>query len=240
MTRPRINMNSISKTLFATALVAWLPSQMSAQTPLSFGHVDIGLEYEDGEIEIHIHDEGSDTEYSAAEAVLVVNPSAQTASPGGNFEPYLGSAGTPFWLLGTSPQPDVIFLGFATEELSAADWIGDITLTLTSVDGPGEFSLWSVDSFGEPTFLMSSTDGIAAEDSLTLGLETHVHFNLGFTEPGDYLIGFQASGMHATDGLVSSDPTSVAFQIVPEPQTWALMILGTGALAWTLRRQRRP
>ncbi|MFN9982522.1 MAG: TIGR03769 domain-containing protein, partial [bacterium] len=122
--------------------------------------------------------------------------------------------------------------------LTAADWSGNISLSLKAVSGPGNFSVWSLNGFGAPEVRMSTANGISADDRLALVPGSHGHFNVGFSAPGDYLVTLEASGTHLIDGLRTSDPATYRFQVIPEPSTWALAVAGAGALALTVVRSK--
>ena len=218
-------------------LTAALATQ--AQTFIGFGHVDIGIGYEDQAFDLHVHqEEPIEQEFAPGEAVFAVGSAAAGVSPGGAFSGFLGPGGAPVWTLGTIEKENLPFLGFGTEELTAADWSGNITLSLKAVSGPGNFSVWSVNGFGTPEMRMSTANGISADDRLALVPGSHGHFNVAFSAPGDYLVTLEASGTHLVDGLRTSDPATYRFQVIPEPSTWALTVAGGGALALTAIRSR--
>lgn len=210
-----------------------------AQTFIGSGHVDIGIGYEDKAFDLHVHQEDPfEQEFAPGEAVFAVGSAAAGVSPGGAFAGFLGPAGAPVWTLPTTENANLPYLGFGTEELTATDWSGNITLSLKAVSGPGNFSVWSVNGFGAPEVRMSTANGISADDRLALVPGSHGHFNVGFSAPGDYLVTLEASGTHLVDGLRTSDPATYRFQVIPEPSTWALTVAGGGALALTAIRSR--
>ena len=213
-----------------------LPAQ--SQTFISSGHVDIGIGYEDKAFDLHVHqEEPLDQEFAPGEAVFAVGPASAGVSPGGAYVSFLGAAGTPVWILPTAEKEQLPFLGFGTEELTAADWSGNISLSLKAISGPGTFSIWGVSGFGAPELKMSSVNGISADDRLLLVPGSHGHFNVGFSAPGDYRVTLEASGNHLIDGLRSSDPATYRFQVVPEPSTWALALTGVGVSALAFHRR---
>jgi surface-anchored protein len=213
-----------------------LPAQ--SQTFISSGHVDIGIGYEDKAFDLHVHqEEPLDQEFAPGEAVFAVGPASAGVSPGGAYVSFLGAAGTPVWILPTAEKEQLPFLGFGTEELTAADWSGNITLSLKAISGPGTFSVWGVSGFGAPELKMSSVNGISADDRLLLVPGSHGHFNVGFSAPGDYRVTLEASGNHLIDGLRTSDPATYRFQVVPEPSTWALALTGVGVSALAFHRR---
>ena len=208
---------------------------LSAATPLTSGHADVGIGYEGG-FDLHVHDEENDIEYAPDEAILVVGSAGLQLSPGGNFS-FLGPAGTPVWVLPEQENPELLFLGLGAEELTPADWTGNITLSLTSVTGPGNFYLWNVNSFGVPSVKMNSADGITGADNVSVIPGSHAHYNWGFSTPGTYSVSFEATGLNVLDGPQNSGPVAFQFQVVPEPGTWALAAVGAGALALLGRRR---
>lgn len=222
----------------AIALAAAVGVQ--GQTYISDGHVDIGIGYEAGAFDLHVHQESPiEAEYAPDEAVFLVGAAGSVNSPGGAFAGFLGPAGSPAWIIPSSQVAGLPFVGFGAEELTEADWLGNISLTLTAVNGPGAFSIWSVGSFGAPTLHASSADGVTPNDQLSLIPGSHGHFNIGFTQPGAYEVTFEAAGVHATDGAKLSTPATYRFEVVPEPSTWALLGLGTAALLFGALRVRR-
>jgi surface-anchored protein len=222
--------------LIVPALTLVIPA--FSQTFIQSGHVDIGIGYEDKAFDLHVHqEEPVDQEFAPGEAVFAVGPASAGVSPGGAYAGFLGAAGTPVWILPTAEKEQLPFLGFGTEELTAADWSGNITLSLKAIRGPGTFSVWGVSGFGAPELKMSSVNGISADDRLLLVPGSHGHFNVGFSAPGDYRVTLEASGNHLIDGLRTSDPATYRFQVVPEPSTWALALTGVGVSALAFHRR---
>ena len=82
----------------------------------------------------------------------------------------------------------------------------ELSLTLMSVESPsgaGAYALWR-DGF-PPRFFMSSCDNIDESDGMPLPVG-HDHFNMGFSEPGEWTISYRLSGrLEATGDDMATD-----------------------------------
>lgn len=234
--------SSTTPTLAAAVLVLVSSSAVFAQTRLSQGHADIGIGYEDGAFDLHVHQEEPPpgAEFAPGDAILSVGASAQLAGGTPNNAAaiaFFGPPGSLLWVLPKTEQPDLLFLGFGTEELVAADWSGPIGLTLKGVTGPGNVFVWDTGVFGELQPKISSRDGISSADRLDLIAGSHGHFFVGFSQPGIYQVALEASGIHANDGPIVSETANYVFEVVPEPSVPGLLTLGTVVLL--LRRRQK-
>ncbi|MDX1952396.1 MAG: choice-of-anchor M domain-containing protein [Verrucomicrobiota bacterium] len=221
-----------------TAAAGSVPS--FSQTVLSTGHADVGIAYELGAWNLHVHNHATEEEYSPSEAILQLNPESARPIPASPSFSFLGSAGTTFYVLPQVEEANLIFLGLGAEEVLAGDFAGDnMVLTLKSVTGPGNFSLYSVDGLGNPTVFMNSGNGISdGTDFVNVPAESHNHYNWAFTMPGTYTVGFEATGTHSTDGPVASGLVNYRFEVIPEPSTWALLAVGS-VLVFGLQKRRK-
>lgn len=250
----------IPTTTLSTGALALLPSVASAALFTS-GHADViavGYVDEDTpgvfEFEPHIHAEGAiidgvlvpDAEFEPGEITTVVPQSTfdywttSGGRPAGNaWDPIGVAAGESFWFLPQSNSGPAgaatlgaPFAGIGTEELAASDWSTDITITLDSVSGPGDFAMY-LDGIN-PFFAMSTADGIDGTDAINIAAGNHEHYNWAFTAPGVYDVGVTISGTHVTDEAKTASAT-FQFQVVPEPSTALFGILSAGLL---FRRRR--
>lgn len=226
---------------------AGLLHNVSAQTLISDGHVDIGIAYEEGAWDLHLHVglEPDDFELEPDEGAFfgsVANNSIfQLTVPNDPDFSFLGNVGDPFWRFPISNEPGLPFIGIAAEEVEPSDFVGNLTLTFTSLSGPGDFFLYEFDTFGDPVVLFDSSDGFG--DTLTLPIGTHSHYNFAFTAEGVYGVGLEASGI-LDDGF--NTPTSSGTSIytfgvnvnpIPEPETYALWA-GAFAMGFLVLRRK--
>ncbi len=224
--------------LTTTALAIALAGSVHAVT-LNTGDVDVGLAYEGGAWDLHVHDEVPDVEYEPDEAILQAGASSMQIVPNDPNYAFLGSPGSPVWILPQTEDPNLLYLGIATEEIDSGVFVGDtITLSLSNVTGPGNFSLYQEAGFGVVNVFMNSGDGITSADSLARSTGGHEHFNWAFTAPGIYTVDLIASGTLEGSGLfTSSGPVSYTFEVVPEPGTVGLLIVAALVAVWRFRNR---
>jgi surface-anchored protein len=173
------------------------------------GHVDgFDIGYTSGNWDLRTHNVDIDTYAPADQALLVAVPESKVARPTGSQWDFLGvPEGNDVWILPQTQQSNLLFLGNSSETIPpgtfasyvesdprlppvAAPWI---KLSLEAVRGPGHFSVWNNDSFGNPIVWAASSDGITGGDSLFIVSGSHVHFNWGFSARGQYEVDIRAS-----------------------------------------------
>lgn len=218
-------------------------------------HIDIGIGYNSGGWDMHLHDDTNDIEYEPDEALIYLGTAARQSRPGGSYFDFLGvPAGQTIWRIRESAVPSVPFLGIATEETGGifetvnesdarltalgapaqAEWV---RLTLKSFSGPGHVGIWSSSDSG-PVVWMDTANGVSSNDLLFVVDDAHQHFNYAFTATGVYDLTFQASGIIGGQRVFSEDVTyRFGVEAVPEPAT--MMALGAGLAALAARRRRK-
>lgn len=245
-------------TLITLTLFAALSAMGSAQmVQLTEGHIDLGLGYEAGEWDPHIHAEDLSAEFAPDEAYLFYGTAARFTRPAGSAYNFTGAAeGQQIWRNFSNNVAGIPWLGFGFEEIApgtfgaflqtdarrdpiVAEWIDLQVLDFTTPTG-GNVSFFQGGG-SSPTVWFATADGIDSTDRFISTAGGHEHGSFLFTATGIYTLTFQASAIDLGSGQrIFSDPYTYTFGVeaepVPEPATMA--VLGFGALA-TIRKRRK-
>lgn len=181
------------------------PAQ-AAPIVISEGHVDaVDVAYEDGALEIVIHDEETDTELDPADVVLVAKKESATTVPSDPAFSFLGAPGAKVYLLPSVETEGLLFPGLSAEEVEEGVFLDDsLTLRFKQVIGPDGVSLFDFNPDGTPNKLVDSEDGLP--DKVTLGAGVHVHQNWAFEKHGKYFIKVDAAAKLASTGATVTSP----------------------------------
>jgi surface-anchored protein len=207
---------------------------------LSVGHTDIAVNYENNAWDLHIGYDVTGEEFPARDVLLRVNPLAQTTVPNNASFSFLGTAGSPIWILPQVEDPNLLFLGYGADGIPDGAFMGNqVQMTLRGITGPGSFASYELDAFGNPVVFMNSRDGISVGDHFDLTAGGDSHLAWAFSQPGHYTVSLEASGT-LVDGNIftSSGPVEYSFEVVPEPSTMVLLAAGLGVCCWQFRRRR--
>ena len=157
------------------------------------------------------HDEGV---YATSEVLLRVDSRSATVVPNDPAFGFLGHPGELFYQLPQHEEEGLLYLGIASDEVEAGVFAGDeVKFNLKSVEGPGEVYLYSTDTFGKPTVMFNSVDGISESDTFVMKAGAHSHQSMAFSEAGVYRVGFDFSGNLAATG---EEARSNEFQLLFE------------------------
>ncbi|GAA0256218.1 hypothetical protein GCM10010492_66390 [Saccharothrix mutabilis subsp. mutabilis] len=190
------------------------PPTATGRVTLDQGHVDavaprllpegLHVQVKDGTVTgVTTWREPADVEFRVPDAARAELPAQPALS-------FLGTAGEQVHLLPQTQRTDLLWTGWNTEELRPAEVSGAVTWTLTAVEGPGAFGLFTTGSFGAPEVIFNSTDGLPDTRSVPLG--THAHANWAFAEPGRYRLTFAVSA-RAADGRPLTDTETFTFVV---------------------------
>lgn len=183
------------------------PPTATGRVTLERGHVDavaprllpdgLHVQVKDGTVT------GTTTWREPADVEFRVTAAARTGLPAQPALSFLGGAGEQVFLLPQTQRADLLWTGWNTEELRPAEVSGPMTWTLTAVDGPGAFGLFTTGSFGAPEIIFNSADGVP--DNLSVELGTHAHANWAFAEPGRYRLTFTVTAPGAGGPLTDTE-----------------------------------
>lgn len=177
------------------------------------GHVDLGPRLIDGAFEIQIRDDAAEPPAwrDPRDVVLTVPAAAALDVPGDPRFRFLGAAGEKSYVLPQVQDERFVWPGWNTQDPAITREVKrEVEWSLDAVDGPGSFSLFSSDGFGEPQVLFDS--GRKLPQRFAIDLDTHGHGNWAFSAPGTYAL--QVS-MTATggDGAELKDRAALQFAV---------------------------
>ncbi|MEV1078752.1 TIGR03773 family transporter-associated surface protein [Streptomyces sp. NPDC050211] len=196
--------------LAATAASADVASDTKV---LDEGHIDFAARVVDGKLQIHVKDgtvSGKTTWREPSSVVLHIKPAAKNTLPDSEEFAFLGKGGDPVWLLDQVQQDGLLWPGWSTDNIEAGATKGGVKFSLTAVEGPGTYALYTYDAMSGADVLFNSKDGVP--DSFDVAANTHAHGGWAFTKEGTYRLTFKMSGTLA-NGTKVSDTETVTFVV---------------------------
>lgn len=189
----------------------------------------------------------------APSGIVTVVPNNQSAPsqnsllrPAGSQWDFLGvSAGERIWYLPAANTAGVPFLGISAEGLgSSAAWQGVNPTILFAVVGVTQkplptsvVSAWDFGGAGGALRVLWSTATNPVTNAMNVFVGSHAHYNIGFSHQGTYEVQLQATGTRSDGTVVTSPPSTLTFQVVPEPA--GLVAVGTAAATLAVLGCRR-
>lgn len=196
---------------------ALAPTAASAaeKVVLSKGHTDaVDVHYEGGALSLKVHDDtvSPSVTRNPADVTFQVLPESAMTVPADPRFAFLGPAGSQVWLLPMTQDPDLLWPGWNTTTLDSGVFEGDkVRLSLVDVEGPGEVTLFTQDSFGGPIIKFRSDDGLP--DAIDVPVHTHAHSNWAFSALGNYTLKFQADATLTNGTTVSTGAVDYSFVV---------------------------
>lgn len=223
----------MKKTITTSIIALALATTAPAQTTVTLGHWDISAHEHEGLLEAALHNHDTEAEESLDGSTI------RYTFTGAKGDVTVGASD--LGQLWVTPESEVDadtagmpFIGFSAEEL-AAPFTGSVTFTMTGFSytgsGSGNFYL-----FEDTDLFWDSTAGPGSYGSFSVNVGQHGHGEFGFSDAGLYAITLEASGNNGSP--IGGESATFTFDVVPEPSTYALLGLGTLALAWHLRRRK--
>jgi surface-anchored protein len=170
-----------------------LPPLHAKKKEWSSGHGDMVIDFVNNEWVFRVI-EDDDPE----EVVIVLGPEAKLSIPDNPVFSFLGEPEAPVWVIPQTAAEEVVYMGIETLVPPGTFQNNRMDLLLSSVSGPGHFIMWVTSGPAEVQVVMNSRDGITEADrDANRPAPGHWHQNWGFTAPGTYKVGFQASAVPA-------------------------------------------
>lgn len=212
---PRTPITLTAGAALLLALTSGASAEASSKVLISQGHVDaVDVGYENGKLEITVHDESvtPDIERDPADVVLVAKKESQITVPDDPAFAFLGTPGvSKVWLLPEIQDENLLWPGLSTEELEPGIFRGDsVRIRAVAFQGPHGASLFTNGPSGEPQILADSED--SKPDFLDLPVGLHQHANWAFEKAGTYKITVVATATLANGRRLSSDPAVITFK----------------------------
>jgi putative ABC transporter-associated repeat protein len=204
--------NSSTTTTPTTTTTSCVPTTSRTGVVLDQGHVDYAARIIGGRLVSQVKDgtTGGTPQFRApGQVVFHLKSAAATTVPSDAFS-FLGPVSTRIWQIPQTQKPDVVWLGWNTEEITPAQATGEVAWQLNEVSGPGAMAIYELDPFGKPVVIFNSKDGLP--DTYRVRLGTHAHGNWAFTAPGAYRLTFTQS-VKLTSGATVSDKQVVTFAV---------------------------
>ncbi|MEV6281990.1 choice-of-anchor M domain-containing protein [Kribbella sp. NPDC051770] len=188
-------------------------AQAAPRVVLDQGHVDVvGIAFEDGAFDLHVHDEEHGAEYAPSQVELVAKPGAEIAVPADPAYRFLGTPGGRVWVLPQVQDPELLWPGIGAEEIEAGVFTGDaLKVDVVGVSGPGDLSVFTTDAFGTPSVLVDSGNGLP--DRINTSAGGHLHANWAFEAPGRYQVKVKVTGTVAATGQKVSAVATYCFKV---------------------------
>jgi surface-anchored protein len=250
--------------LICLTSIGWPATAQAGPIVFSEGAVDLALSFDPGNHAWDLIASADAGQFALNQVQFLLNSNTIQTQPTDPRFAFTGAKpGNPIWIFpqGTIEAVGTVFLaingidGVHPQDFAAytssdprvkskgpQKWV-EISLVSVTGSGPdkgGQFSLWQTGLFGDPIVWMSTFKNENPNTLFELA-GTELHFNWGFTAPGEYDVTVRASAFEVghTDPTVSDDFT-INFNVpqsVPEPSTLSLLSLG-GLILMAVRRRR--
>lgn len=172
------------------------------------GHLDFGPTLGSGEWKLGIHDDSGPVSVwrDLSDVVIEVSEAARQVIPGDSTFSFLGEKeGNEVYVIPQTQREGVVWLGWNTQEPSVTEEVArGVNLKLLDVAGPGDMTVFQVSgNFSTPEVLWTSREASPQQAWLELG--AHTHANWVFSEPGEYLVRFEAEAERTSGEALSAE-----------------------------------
>jgi surface-anchored protein len=206
-----------------------------ATTTISSGHTDIfEAEYEQvgtNAPTIHLGVHTDTGHYEPADVLLEVGNAAYRSSDGFSAD-ITTLLGANAWILPVDLEQaanlGLIEAGVAKAGFPSLSSSVTFTMVAAGAANPGNFALFS--SSASSAIRLSATESDVGTSSFSISTG-HIHYNWGFSAPGTYTF-----DLKATFGALESAVETYTFNVIPEPSSGSLLLIGL--MGWVAARKR--
>ncbi|WP_083750807.1 choice-of-anchor M domain-containing protein [Kribbella sp. ALI-6-A] len=201
----------------ATLMTLLSVAPAHAATTISQGHVDaLDVDWTGTALTLDLRD-GTVTpavDRNPADVVLNAVAASKTTVPSGSAYAFLGTPGSPVWILPQSQASAIVWPGLSTEGVPSGALQGNtVNVRLVSATGPAGVSLYTTSSLGTPTVWYDSGNGLP--DNRSFPVNTHAHANWAFEAAGTYTLVFEATATTAAGAAVTTGQKAYTFTVQP-------------------------
>jgi surface-anchored protein len=215
-------------------------SQANAATTLSSGHADVfEVEYEQvgaSQPTLHLGVHTDTAHFEPADVILEIGAAALTPTTALSSG-LISLLGESAYILPVDLEL-AANLGLLEAGVGRAGFpdSGALTFTLVAAGStnPGNFALFTASN----SIRLSTAGSTVGASSFSI-VSSHIHYNWGFSAPGTYTFDLKASYTDTVFGLLESSTETYTFNVIPEPSSGALLLVGMAAFATARRRFRR-
>ncbi|GAA1555862.1 hypothetical protein GCM10009804_10910 [Kribbella hippodromi] len=199
----------------AALVLTVAPAQ--AATTISSGHVDaIDVDWTGSALTLDLKD-GTVTpavDRNPADVVLNAVSTSKTTVPSNSAYAFLGTPGSPVWILPQTQASGIVWPGFSTEDVPSGVLSGNaVTVKLVSVAGPADVSVYTTNALGTPTVWFDSGNGLP--DTRSIPVSTHSHANWAFEAAGTYTVVFEVTATTSGGTAISTGQKTYTFTVQP-------------------------
>ncbi|MEO3924908.1 choice-of-anchor M domain-containing protein [Micromonosporaceae bacterium B7E4] len=183
----------------ATAAVVGLTATPATAATIETGHLDIlDVDYANGALTLDIKTYSpANDDLSPVGTTLRLPAASAIAVPSGSAWTCLGAAGSTVYIAPQAENPSLLWAGWNTEDVPAAQ--GPVRMELvgvSSVPAGGRFAIYTTNAFGTPSFRLNSNSATGCPISVWPGgiaAGGHAHGNWAFSAAGTYTLSFRAT-----------------------------------------------
>ncbi|GAA3685318.1 hypothetical protein GCM10022267_85130 [Lentzea roselyniae] len=208
---------ALAAAALATGLTLFATGTAQAAVTISHGHVDaLDIDWTGSALTLDIRDHtvSPAVDRDPSTVTLEAVSASKTTVPASSAYSFLGSPGSPVWILPQSQASGILWPGFSTEGVPTGVLQGNsVTAKLISITGPADFSTYTTNAFGTPTVWFDSGNGLP--DSRAVAVNTHSHANWAFEAAGTYTLVFEVTATTSAGTAVSTGQKSYTLTVQP-------------------------